>query len=185
MINKKTLIIGGVLILLLGVFVQAAGVATPYWKDNPLLLSTGERNTVILYLQNTGDELMTVEAVISSEGNIASLKETIYEIGPGEIDVPVEVEVVVPKDIETGATYQVSISFNQIAAGEGMVSVASAFSTSFPVYVVPKEESVLYKGPSSGIPWAVIIPILILGVLVLLFVGVKRVRNKKSSKKFK
>jgi hypothetical protein len=184
--NKTFLFASAVfLILSLGFFVQAAGIAAPYWKDNSLLLSPGEKNTVILYLQNTGEESMTVEAIISSDGDIASLKETIYEIGAGEIDVPVEVEVVVPENAQRGSDYKVSLSFNQIAAGEGMVFVASAFSTSFPVQIVSPEESVLYgiNPPSNFSYWLIIL--IIFGLVVLGFVWVKISKKKKTSKKFK
>jgi len=179
--NKKIkylLIAGGIFAFFLLAFVEGVGVAAPYWEDNPLLVSPGEETIVTLYLQNTGEESITLEANITSEGGIATLEKTVYEVASGEIDVPVEIEVSVPSDIGEGSTYQVSVSFKQIEMGSGMVSVASAFTTSFPVKVVLEEKP-------SQISWTLIVPLIIIVVIILLLIVVKKVKDKKSSKKFK
>jgi len=186
--KKEVLVFAGVILAFsLFVFAGAAGVATPYWKNNPLLLSPGESNTVYLSLQNTGDEGMVLNASITSSEGIASLKKTLYEVGAGEVDVPVEIKVSVPKDSQIGSEYTVSISFKQISDESGeMLQVAAGFTTSFPVKVVSTEESVLYGNKSemgSIYDWIVIIAIVI--ALVLVFVFVRFRRKKKSSKKFK
>lgn len=183
--NKKIImgLMTGIVLVSALFIVQASGVATPYWNDNPLLLSPGESSVVTLYLQNTGEEDITVEAEIT-EGEVSTLEKTLYEVKVGEINVPVEVEIYVPENAQMGSVYNVALSFKQVDSGGGMVSVASAFATSFPVEVVSAEQSVLYGNePSSSFPY-LLVGLIILGIAIISLIWI-RVSKKSSSKKFK
>lgn len=182
--NKRGgLIFAGILVVLLLGMVSAAGVATPYWDGNPLLLSSGQSDTVHLNLQNTGNESMILNATITSSSNIATLKKTLYTVNSGQTDVDVPVEVSVPKDARLNGTYLVTISFKQVSEGTGMVHVASAFTTSFPVEIVPEEQSVLYNNSGSQGLQSWIVILIVLGILVLLFVLTKVLKKGKKSRK--
>ena len=181
----NSIIIAGILVFSFVALVHASGIAAPYWSDNPLKLSPGQSDKVTLALENNDTESVIFNATVTSDGNIATISKSIYEVPAGNTNTPVEIEVSVPEGIETGKVYQVSLSLQQISNGTGMVHVAGAVTTTFPVYVVPEEQSVLYNPPAtqnSGLAWW-IFAIIIVGIVVLIFASVKISKSKKRGKK--
>ena len=168
--------------------VSAAGVSTPYWNGNPLKLAPGESSVVHLHLQNTGGEDLVYNVTINSVDSIATLSQTLYDVkagssGQDSVDVPVQVSV--PANAKLSGIYQITSSFRPVSVGTGMVSLASGFTTSFPVEVVTPEESVLYNpNPQNNLNWTIFL-IIIIGITLVVFAIIKAKKGKKNSKKFK
>jgi hypothetical protein len=185
--GKGAYIISGILVMILLTNVIAAfGVAIPYWDHPewyPLKLAPGESKIVQLTLQNTEPEDVTFMATIDSDSSdIAIIADSSpeYFVPSGEVNKKVNIKVIIPKNAEIGATYNIGVSFKQVSSGEGgMVSVAKASSIKFPVEVVGKEDSELY-GTSQGIN-----PLIIYTVLGVLAIGIAAfiIRRRTASKK--
>ncbi len=147
--SKRIRILANVtlLLVLLGIFIpslEATGVARSYWDGYPLKLAPGESKIVSLRLQNMPppEEEVIVQATLESEIAAITDENTEYIIPSGSRNTPVNIEVTIPKDAIFGKIYDVAISFRQISSGEGgMVSLATGFTTSFPVEVVGFGES--------------------------------------------
>ena len=173
------------LIILMSSLTMAFGVAIPYWDSPewyPLKLAPGESKIVQLTLQNTGEEDMIVKASITGS-SIAQLddKNNEYAIPSGEINKLVNIKVEIPKDTKIGERYKIYSSFHQISTGEGgMIKMAGALTVNFPVEVVGKEESELYKVPPKK---RLILPWIILGALLIGIIAIAIVKNKKKGKK--
>lgn len=171
-------------VILLSSSVIALGVAIPYWDSPewfPLKLAPGESGTVILTLQNTEDNDISLEAIVTSD--IATLEDenNIYFVPSGEVNKPARIRVEIPEDAEIGTTYNVIVSFTQVTpSGEGgMLRVAGAITASFPVEVVGTGESKLREGQLAAVEskttgqglsklWIPAILILIIVVLAIL-----------------
>lgn len=193
--NKKTGIFAFAifLVILMASSIMAFAVAIPYWDSPewyPLKLAPGESKIIQLTLQNTGEEDMTVRATLTSGSEIATLIDDNldYFVASGDVNVPVNIKVEIPADLEVGsANRTISVSFGQIASGErGMVALAAGIATSFPVEIVGYEESLLRQEeaapqPTKPIPviWIILIVVLIAGLILF------GVRRKKAVKKKK
>ncbi|KKK94889.1 hypothetical protein LCGC14_2678300 [marine sediment metagenome] len=155
--NKKIgMIVGAVgLLVMMGLFASAFGASTSYWDDRPLKLAPGESKTVSLGLQNGGGgtEDITLRAELTNDGGgIATMVDEdlnyFVPVGRGAA-VPVRIEV--PEDAETGITHTITVSFTQVASGEGgMVRLTGGIVSKFPVEVVGEKESELYICPVCG-----------------------------------
>ena len=160
---------------------SAAGVAVPYWNENPLKLAPGESTTIQLTLQNmVGDEDVTFEATLSGEG-VALLDGSIYSVPLGA-EVPVNLKVDVPKNANIGENYNIAISFRETAReGGGMIGVTGAVTARFPVEVVGEEDSLLYgkKSKSEFDAWMFII----LGLIILVGIFLITKKKKESNSK--
>jgi len=157
--------------------ISASGVVTPYWSDNPLKLAPGESITVQLTLQNmVGQEDISLEATVSGTG-VTLLDGPIYNVPLGA-EVPVNMRIVVSKNANVGQTYDISVSFTEISTGEGgMLRVASAITTRFPVQVVGETESALY-GTKPKLGMNVVWIVLTLVVLALVFFAAQKKKVK-------
>jgi len=178
--NKKEGIFA--IVILLGIFlsssVMALGVAIPYWDSPewfPLKLAPGESSTIVLALQNTEDSDITLEASVTSD--IATLEDesNIYFVPSGEINKPARIRVSIPEDAEIGTTYKVVFSFAQVSSGEGgMLRLAGAITSNFPVEVVGEEESELYapEAPEAkkGLSGFWIVIIALVGALIIFLI---------------
>ena len=177
--NMNKFVLFGLILISLSV-VNAFGVATPYWDENPLKLAPGESMDVKLNLQNmagkAGDATLRAK-MINSGGGIASLTDSNldYFVPFGSDDVIVNVKVFVPASVVKGGTREVVISFTQISNEKGgMVSVSGGFTTKFPVFVVTPEESALFvpkteiESPAKSYVW-VWVAGLIVGLTVIWF----------------
>jgi hypothetical protein len=181
MTNKiQTTILAGVLIITLLSLISASGVSSPYWTENPLQLSPGETRIINLTLQNmVGNQDITFQAKLSSQGNVATLlnanAESKYLVPFGSKDVPVTIQIQVPSNAKVGSQYKVDVLLNEVSSSQGgMLHVTSSVSTSFPVEVIGKTGTSL---PAYFV-W------LLMGVVLLaiiVFVCFKK-KNKKSKK---
>ena len=187
------MIIGAVgLLVMMSLFVSAFGASTAYWDERPLKLATGESKTVSLGLQNAGGatENITLRAELTNDGGgIATMvDENLDYFVPvgGGAGVPIRIEV--PQDAEIGITYQITVSFTQISAGQGgeMVTLAGGIVSKFPVEIVSYEESVKRTetlpaqiAPSTPIlTWVIIVlGIVILVIVYLIFKNMKKGRK--------
>jgi len=160
--------------------ITAAGVARPYWDDNPLKLAPGESKIVELTLQNTDPENMTLKATITSDIATLDDKNDEYFVPSGEIDKLVNIKVEVPEDAEIGIIYKVIASFQQISSGEGgMIRMAGAFTINFPVEIVGEEESEQYGQPEEGLSIFWIISIILVLAVMVLALSIRRRRKSK------
>lgn len=138
-------------IIILISFSSAFGVSTAYWDDNPLKLAPGESKVVTLILQNkVGSENVTLRAELTNDGDgIATLTDENldYFVLLGT-SAEVHVKIEIPEDSVIRGVHQVTISFIQVASGEGgMVRVAGGFISKLPVEIVGSEESDIYVKP--------------------------------------
>ncbi len=182
-------IVMGILILLVITLIlsfsliTAAGVARPYWNDNPLKLAPGESKIVELTLQNTAPGDMTFKATITSDIAILDDKSDEYFVPSGEIDKSVNIKVDVPEDAEIGTIYKIISSFKQITSGEGgMIRMAGAFTVNFPVEVVGEEESEQYGQQPQGIPMSTIIMVVLAIVIIAIIVYTTNKKQKDKEK---
>lgn len=186
--NKKLGMIVGVagLLIMMISLVNAFGVSTPYWDENPLKIAPGESKTVVLGLQNkVGTEDVTLTANITNDGEgIATLIDENLDyfvpLGGGN---SVTIQIEVPEDTNKGITHKITVSFSQVSSGEGgMVRLAGGVVSKFPVEVVGEEESELYnpeakKGLSVGF-WIILITLVVVALIIFAITKRKNIKNK-------
>ena len=136
-IGKGIMII--LVIFLLASFVNAFGVASSYWKGNPVTISPGETKTISLGLQNmVGTEDVTLKAVLKEGAGIASVEEKTYFVKAGTKNTEVPIRVSIPDNAEIDTPYLVTVSFQTVTSGDGAaVVIGTGIDTSFDVLVVP------------------------------------------------
>lgn len=190
MVNKKFGIIFGLvgLLILMISLVNAFGVSTSYWDENPLKIAPGESKTVVLGLQNgVGTEDVTLTAKLTSDGEgIATLVDKNLDyfvpLGGGN---SVTIQIKVPEDAEKGITHTIIVSFSQISSGEGgMVRLAGGIVSKFPVKIVGEEESELYNPEETkkGVS-GLFVTVIVLIAVVLAFFIIAKTKRKKIKKK--
>lgn len=111
---KTTLKIGIVtlIIVVFSLFVNAFGVSSSYWKDNPLIMHAGQTEDVKLLLQNmVGEKDMKVKISIVDGKSIAKLldKNDIYNIPFGVKDVPINIRISIPENANLGENLNVGV----------------------------------------------------------------------------
>ena len=179
-INRKLGIVVGIagLLIMMISLVNAFGVSTSYWGDNPLKIAPGESKIVVLGLQNkVGNEDVTLKANLTNDGEgIATLIDENLDyfipLGGGN---SVTIQIEVPEDADKGITHTITVSFTQVASGEGgMVRLTGGIVSKFPVEIVGEEESELYqpgeKKTLSGF-WMIVIALV---AVLIIFSMVKR-----------
>src|SRR3989344_4442304 len=123
------------LMLLVIPIIQAAGVATSYWDDNPLKLAPGETTIVSVRLQNSETDSIVLKATLESE-IVQLIDGPEYTVIKGT-NVPVNLRVTIPQDATVGTKYNVLINFQEISSGDGgMLRVATGVSSKLPIEVV-------------------------------------------------
>ena len=180
-INKKFGIVVGVasLLIMMISLVNAFGVSTSYWDENPLKIAPGESKTVVLGLQNmVGNEDMTLKAELTGDGEgIATLVDENLDyfvpLGGGN---SVTIQIEVPEDANKGVTHQITVSFTQVASGEGgMVRLAGGIVSKFPVEIVGEKESELYEpGEEKGLSGFWMIVIALVAALIIFSLAKRR-----------
>ena len=134
----KKLILPLIALILASSMVFAFGVSSPYWEDNPMELSPGESEVVMLNLQNKAGATESVTATIRVlEGyELLSLPQDTYEVAAGgETDVPVTVTI--PSNAEAGDTYSIRMEVKEATSGEGgMVAMGTGFLVEFNINIV-------------------------------------------------
>ena len=163
--------------------VNAFGVALPYWDSpdwTPLKLSPGESKIVVLTLQNTEPEDMTVEATTNSP--IAKITgSSIFSVPSGEVNEPAKIKVEIPEDAKVGTRYKIYTTFQQVTSGEGgMLRLSGALTTNFPVEVVGEEESELYVSSPESPNYLlfIVLGVLLIGIMIF-FIAKPKKRIKK------
>lgn len=185
-------VVSSIVMILLAGLISAAGVVQPYWnsgpsgQENPLFLMPRQSGVVNLTLQNTGTENLTFNATITSGNEIATMKQTVYNVSAGETHIIVPVQISVPSDAKMNSTYEVTVLFKEISSGSGkMVQLSSGFSASFPVIVGSQEQKNGSSATSSTPGWNPVVLWIILALIVLAIIAIiiAIVNKKKSSKK--
>jgi len=187
MINKKLGMIAGVagLLIIMISLINAFGVSTAYWDENPLKIAPGESKIVVLGLQNkVGNEDVILKAELTNDGEgIATLvDENLDYFVPlgGSNSVTIQIEV--PEDADRGITHEITVSFTQVASGEGgMVRLAGGIVSNFPVEIVGEEESELYnpevKKGLSGF-WMIVIALVAAALIIFAIAKRKKIKSK-------
>lgn len=186
---EKQKIISLVTLILLSLsFVSAYGVSRPYWDKNPLNLAPGESMTVRLDLQNMAGEKVDRRfkvKITDDGGGIAKIIGGDEFLVPfGREDIPVSIQVSVPKTDQRGGIRNIALLFSEIGSGKGgMMKVSGAFTATFPVNVVAPEKSVLYKPATPvketkiSLQWILLIALIlvvIISIIVVLIIKKKR-----------
>ncbi len=166
--NKIEVIVFCLVILVLtSSFVSAFGVASPYWKDNPLVMAKGEKRIVNLNLQNmVGEVDVRVKAEIKKGEDIATLRKEVYAVKAGTSDTLVPVVIKIPKNA-TG-TRKIEIAFKTITSGEGEgVVMGTGMNIGFDVLISEKVVEKPFLSMKSLLI-ALIIVIICIGIILLI-----------------
>jgi len=161
-----------ILIILLSSFVLAFGVASSYWKGNPLQIAPGQTATVSIRLQNVGsstDENARVEITNGSE--IASIEQKDYLVKAGTKDTQVPIKISIPSDAVPDTLYQVTVtSMTVTSQAGGGVALGVGMDTTFDVLIIPKEEkpTLIAKNLSWIIALIILIVIAIIAVIYII-----------------
>jgi hypothetical protein len=178
--TQTTILAGILLVITLLSLINASGVSSPYWTENPLKLNPGETRVINLTLQNmVGNQDVTFQAKLSSEENIATLlnanSEAKYLVPFGNKDVPVTIQIQVPSNAKVGKEYKINLLLNEVSSDQGgMLHVTSSVSTSFPVEVIGKTGGLM----PSYLAWLLVGAILLVIIAIICF----RKKNKKIKK---
>ena len=197
MIRKNNTMRGGIIILLVIIllvnfvdFVNAVGVASSYWRDNPLMISPGETKTIYLGLQNmVGTEDITLKAVLKQGSEIATTEEKTYFVKAGTKDTQVPITISIPEDVPLNTEYQVTVSFQTVTVGTGgAVALGTGIETTFDVALVPKVlapeaviEGIIGEAPTQQ--KSPLIPLLILAIIIILIIIILIIYKKKNKEK--
>lgn len=169
---KSKIILTFFALLVIVSYVSAAGIASPYFKDNPLRMNYGETKIIDFNLQNVvGDEDITVEAMITKGSDIATLDQTIFTARAGTSDTMIPVTITIPQDY-TKNSEAVELEVKAVTTDQGgMVTLGTGWVTSFDVLLTQREEP---KSTSGMLIW------MILGVVVLVVVILFMIRKRRT-----
>src|SRR3989338_7755651 len=155
-------------IMFLGI-VSSAGVGSLYTKDNPLKMTYGQTKTVDLLLTNKGStEGKTFEIEIKQGSDILLLERTSYSLdAESELNVPLT--FFVPEDYgKPSQTIELSVKSGTPDQG-GMVTLGTAWTTTFDVELSVAEEMPEGSDAEGGILIYVLIIAIIILTLIILF----------------
>ena len=191
--NKRTKNYSIVLLLILFSFilvlnVNAAGVSSPFWDENPMYVQPGEVREFRYLLQNmVGDSNIKVKAELEPGTEIMEFidENTIYDVPLGKSDIPVNMKIVVPENAKDGDSWQVGVKFTTITeAKEGAVSIGIAYSKGFKVVVGDKASpgsKVVISGTTTkpvlsneALGFLALVVILVILALIVKYVHKKR-----------
>ena len=180
---KIMILLSFILIATLGLNVNAFGVSSPYWDENPLYLNPGETKNVVMVLQNmVGGEDVTAIGELDSGKEIAVLTDqiTTYTVLSGVSNVPVNLKITVPEDAKPGQEWQVGVSFKTIAPGGGGVSIGTAVSKGFKVIVKEEPSTSFISTPEFSTQTTGFL-VLAAALVILVFI-IKRFHKKREDK---
>ena len=166
--NKITLGFGLIfIVVLLLASISAAGIVSPYWKDNPLYMNYGETQVVNFKLQNmVGEGDITVTAIIVQGGEIATLSQDTFTAPTGTKNTLIPITITIPKDYDKSVQV-VELEVKTVTEDtEGMISLGSGWTTSF--NVILSEKPVEKSSLMSVIIGLVIVIILALIIIIFL-----------------
>jgi hypothetical protein len=152
---------------------SAAGIASPYWSDNPLKMYYGDTKLVDLNLQNmVGNESITVKVEIKQGGDIATLEKDTYTAKKGTSDTIIPLIIKVPEDYSK-QSQTIEINTKTITQDQGgMVTLGTGWTTTFTVLLSEKPKSSEISGSSTGT--IIIFILLILALIIILYFIFKR-----------
>ena len=189
--NKIIITLFGIILLAMISFnVNAAGVSSPYWDDNPLYVYPGEVKEFSYTLQNmVGDKNLKMQATVEGDSSIISLidSNTIYDVPLGRSDVAVKVKITVPSNAQIGQEWQVGLRFDTVESTvEGRpVSIGSAFSKGFKVIVgnpPSQEESISGQSSKPLLSENLTSLVILVVILIVLFVLISYFHKKRNDK---
>ena len=176
--------------LLLINLVQAVGVASSYWRGNPLMIPPGETKTVYLGLQNMVDpEDIMLKATLKQGSEIATTEDKIYLVKAGTKDTQVPITISIPENIPFKTEYQVTVSFLTVTSGDtGAVALGTGIDTTFDALVVPKViapeaiiEGVIKESPEKPPTISVLIFVIIIILLIIVIIIYKKKNKEKNT----
>jgi len=179
---KKQVILTSLMLAMLSVSVAAVGIATPYWKENPLVMQPGELKDFTLNLQNmVGDKDITLRGELVDSGGVAEITDsnTDYLLRSQTADTYVHVRVRVPNDAKVGEIYTLKFSFTTVTQGEsGGVALGLSIDKSFDVIVgeAVVEEETQPAGFGSD---TYAITLVVLAILLLLWWWITQGKKRK------
>ncbi len=185
---KKTTFIVVILLIAFSYGVNAFGVSSPYWDENPLYVQPGETKDVAMSLQNmVGDSDVTAIADLRSGSEIATITDDNknYLVPLGVSNVPVNLKIQIPVDAKPGKEWNIGITFNTVAENTGGgVGIGSGVTKGFKVIVAEKPKISAQASKILGIQTLTGVIILIV-ILIILFLGIKHFYKRKNSKDVK
>ncbi len=175
----------GIIVLMFIQSVIAFGVTTHYWEGKELVIAPGDSVETDFVLQNmVGDKDITLQATIVEGAEIAEIIDdsNTYEVPLGSKNVKSHLKISIPKDAPEDSTYNVVVSYKQLAEEGGqMVQMTGAAASSIPILVKEgSKESPIQAGNVTS-------SLVVLAILIVLMVGYiywrKRYLNEKKSSK--
>jgi hypothetical protein len=172
--KKELSILTAVIFLLAGVIssVSAFGIATPYWRENPLLMQPGESKDVQFTLQNMVGDDVTIRVALLDGSNVATLTDytTDYLVKKGTANTKVNMHISIPAD-SAGAKHTITMSFSTVTSGaSGGVKIGTSIEKSFDV-LVEKEA----KAGAETWMW-IVAALALLAIIILLLKPKKAVQ---------
>ena len=163
------------LAMMLMTFASAFGITSFYFDEKQLEMYAGETVDMQLFLQNmVGDSPVTLKATIIKGANVAKIEYDEYTIPFGVKEMPVNIEIMAPKNAKIGDNYEIKVSFTEVVEqGGDMLQMTGSIEKSFFITVSREQEIPMTFGwIIGGVAFIVII-----GLVILL------IREKKSKKK--
>jgi len=161
--------------------VNAFGASSPYFNNNPLILSPGESKDIEIYLQNmVGDKDITLQAEILLGKEIASFLDTSpnYLISFGKKDIKANLKITIPKEAKDGDKYTISINFKEKKSEkQELLQITGGVTTSFPIIIKELQKSP--KETSTKTFFYLIISTLILSIIIVIVLLIKSVKSRK------
>jgi len=180
---RKIIILGIFLLVMLSFNVNAFGVSSPYWDENPLYVSPGETKEVTMYIQNmVGNEDITMIAKASGNTEIFTILDsnTNYFVPAGASNIPVHLKITIPVDAPPGKRWDVAVSFTTAPSPTGGgVGISGAVVKGFPVILKEEAKTTTTPKVSENLTGFIIL-VAILIVLVILFKQFYKRKNNKN-----
>jgi uncharacterized membrane protein len=168
------------LLLILGIsFVSAFSVSAPYMENKELNLTLGSTITDLQYvLQNGGGatEDINVKVAILNGSDIATITDSsdTYKVSPGQ-QIPVNLRITLPADVQAGNTYDIRLSFVTVAAGQsGEFGFGTGQQQNFKVVVIKPTP----LSTNNGIKTFLYIIIAVLAVLIIIVLVLIKRKNR-------
>ena len=185
MVKINKIILSVIALVILSFNVNAFGVSSPYWDDNPLYVQPGEIKEFKMILQNmVGDEDLTMIGELNSGNEIATITDpsTTYNVPLGSNNIPVNIKITIPQDAKPKQEWQVGVSFKTVTPNTGGVSIGGAIDKGFKVIVseppkVSAEVSKTEQGENKFTGFIILIIILIILIFIIKKVYKKRVNQ--------
>src|SRR3989344_5372670 len=130
--------------------VNAFGASSPYFNNNPLILSPGESKDIEIYLQNM----------------------------VGKKDIKANLKITIPKEAKDGDKYTISINFKEKKSEkQELLQITGGVTTSFPIIIKELQKSP--KETSTKTFFYLIISTLILSIIIVIVLLIKSVKSRK------